>query len=148
MRRLVISLLFMFTSAHKRHWPGSHSKTHQVKGFRSNFLYNRWYRCHVNIQGFYPYQETVPRVNTAGMAPEDFFQQFDLPSQPVVLEGLAKDWPGKLAGSLNLAGLLSRKQAPIFIQLPKSISLCCLLYLSVLYSCYTVDRHVGQICNL
>ncbi|KAK9830262.1 hypothetical protein WJX72_010661 [[Myrmecia] bisecta] len=61
-------------------------------GFHSLFLYRRWYRCHLDVRGFWPPQQQVPRVSGADLSLEQFTAEYDQRSSPVMLTGLTQGW--------------------------------------------------------
>jgi hypothetical protein len=56
-------------------------------------MYRRWYRCHVDLSAFSPLQDGILKVPAAGISPEQFRQQYDQTSTPVMLKGAISTWP-------------------------------------------------------
>lgn len=72
--------------------------------FRSTFLSNRYYCCHVNLNGFYPTEERIERVHISDrerLNPAAFTLEFDLPRKPVVIQGAIDSWPAMKKWSIE-----------------------------------------------
>ncbi|CAM6089280.1 unnamed protein product [Calypogeia fissa] len=70
----------------------------QFPGFSSLFLYQRWYRCHVALEGFALDKGVVERRSS--VLPEEFSAKYD-GKKPVLLTDLLDDWPASKTWSLN-----------------------------------------------
>jgi hypothetical protein len=38
-------------------------------------------------------EENIPRVHCDDLSVEDFIEKYQIPNKPVIIEGLADDWP-------------------------------------------------------
>eukprot|EP00043_Microstomoeca_roanoka_P018208 m.193555 g.193555 ORF g.193555 m.193555 type:complete len:530 (-) comp16783_c0_seq4:266-1855(-) len=66
------------------------NNTEAVIPVYSDFLYNSWYYAAVCIDEQWLENETMERVV---LSASDFYSHFQQRSKPVILKGLAKDWP-------------------------------------------------------
>eukprot|EP00898_Chlorokybus_atmophyticus_P004325 jgi/Chlat1/4894/Chrsp31S04908 len=73
----------------------------RVEDFTSDFLYRRWYRCHVNLAGFMPLAEGVERCSTSGMNADAFAAAYDLKQVPVMLTDVAEGWPARTEWTID-----------------------------------------------
>jgi hypothetical protein len=66
-----------------------------IPGFSSMFLYKRWYRCNVDMKGFYPpFQDIQP--TWCDFKDEEFLAKFDKPCKPALFQNLIQNkWPSK-----------------------------------------------------
>ena len=83
-----------------------------VAGLHSAFLYRRWLRSHMDVSSFIPPHtsthpaggssgfKSVERIDVRGMRPGEFFNRFDEPCKPAVLQGAMDTWPGEDADEL------------------------------------------------
>lgn len=55
----------------------------------SAFLYARWYRCNADLTGFEPAMQSVERREAGSLTLEEFGQEYEVGSRPVVLQGKA-----------------------------------------------------------
>ena len=77
----------------------------------------------MDLSGFLPEREGIPRVEAAGLTAERFESEYDTPAQPVVLRGLADGWRGELRAH-GLAGWRAGRRAGC---------MCCLSISAVLF---------------
>lgn len=70
-----------------------------LQGFQSDFLYHRWYRSHVDLSGFLPLVNQVPRVHHGTLDAESFTRLYDTPAQPVILTGARSQLHRNLSSS-------------------------------------------------
>ncbi|KAG0565056.1 hypothetical protein KC19_8G160000 [Ceratodon purpureus] len=66
-------------------------------GFGSMFLYKRWYRCHIALEGFAADTGVIERREN--LSPEEFRSKYD-GKKPVLISDLTKDWPAQKAWNL------------------------------------------------
>jgi len=63
------------------------------KGFRSDYLYARWWRSNVDLRQYAHETGDIERVDASKLSLVDFIHKYDEPGKPVLIKGIVDKWP-------------------------------------------------------